>query len=177
MTSHRKLASVAAIAATLLIPAAAHASGGETPHHVMLSQFAINNQTCRFAFPEVDPMTGPTWLDLRAYVLYEDARHDAKLRCLTSHLGTVKAGPRGPQGPTGPAGVSGYTRVAAPIDTAKLAASATCPTGDVVIGGGATIEVAGSYPSTDSTWTVTRDAAWAHTTSGTVYAICAKAAQ
>lgn len=102
-------------------------------------------------------------------------------------------GPAGPMGPAGPAGVSGHeivsaTAFPAPTNVASFAsvtASATCPAGKVVVGGG--YEGSGdawfmynyaSYPSSLSTWTVSlknRDSGTKFQVQLRVFAVCAAA--
>lgn len=148
--------------------------------------FAINPATCKFVHPETDYPLGMTWSVGKIAFAYEDRRHDVKLSCLTNKLNSRSVGapgPRGPQGPAGPAGptgpagpaggLAGYVRVSAAINFKQASASVSCPTGKVVLGGGATVEAEGSYPSSDTTWTVTRDNMWGHFKTGTVYATCA----
>jgi hypothetical protein len=97
-------------------------------------------------------------------------------------------GPAGPQGLPGPQGVAGLSSVqtvqvsgTAPAG-AGGGASATCPAGKRVIGGGAfaqniTLRVYASYPSSSTTWSVTfaRDAGLVATSPANfqVIAVCA----
>ena len=161
MKSHKKamLAAVAAVA--LAVPAVASAMGehanaeGFPPGYLQ-----INPQTCKFVHPEIDQATSPTWKNLRRFTIWEDARHDAKLSCLTNR-------------PDHTGGVTGYVQVKA--TGAGQSVTATCPEGDVVLGGGnLSGEAAGSYASSSSTWTVNR----AHDNNQptlTVIATCAQA--
>ena len=146
---HRKRG-IIAVGAIMVACLALAASALAAAEHVSRGA-AVNPKTCKFLTPEKDPATGPTWKNLRTYVIYEDARHDAKVACLQNHMG----GKRGPAGPAGPAGVSGYVQVKATGTTHTV--TATCPQGDVVLGGGSPSETTGSYPSSTSAWTVVRD--------------------
>lgn len=76
---------------------------------------------------------------------------------------TGATGATGPTGPTGATGLSGYERVqGAVVNTTPLAsntATATCPAGKVVVGGGFTMGandafMTESYPSSTTVWTV-----------------------
>jgi hypothetical protein len=196
MKARNALIGVALLA--LAVPAIASATGESANVKLPPGTTAINPKTCKFLHKEVDPPTpGPgTTLagaelairTLRVYTLYEDARHDAKMACLTHHMGTNgKRGPAGPAGPAGPrgargpagptgSGLAGYVRVSAPINFKQASAAVSCPTGDVVLGGGATVEVEGSYPSSDSTWIVLRDHRWGNLKVGSVWATCAAVA-
>jgi hypothetical protein len=156
------------------------------------SQLQINPKTCRFVHREIDPLTPKAQASLssavvavnmlRVYALYEDARHDVKMACLAHHMGgSGKRGPRGPRGVRGPAGpagpagsgaLAGYTQVRASGTGATV--TATCPTGDVVLGGGSPDETTGSYPSSNTAWSVRRDHLSPRVLS--VVAVCAKAA-
>ena len=89
-TTRRGFIIVAALMTGFLcLAASAFASGAV--EHALGASAAVNPQTCKFVKAEVDPSTGPTWKNLRQYVIYEDARHDAKLSCLTRKIGTFKA--------------------------------------------------------------------------------------
>lgn len=102
----------------------------------------INPKTCKFLHREIDQATGPTWKNLRRFIVWEDARHDVKLQCLANR-------------PDHTSGVTGYVQVKATGTGHSV--TATCPEGDVVLGGGNVRgEAAGSYPSTSSAWTVNR---------------------
>lgn len=136
---HKKAVIVGVIAATLATGTAYAAS-----EHAVPSSAQVNPQTCHFTHPERDPATGPTWKNLRTYVIYEDARHDAKMACLANHM------PK----PTLPPALH-YTQVTA-TGTGQTV-TATCPTGYEVTGGGSKSETTGSYPSSTSAWTVVRD--------------------
>jgi hypothetical protein len=88
---------------------------------------------------------------------------------------TGATGPAGPKGDTGPAGddgVSGYQLVTG--SGSNNTSTASCPNGKKVIGGGANASsnatIGSSYPSSQTTWTVTNRAG---TGSVTAYAICA----
>ena len=175
MHTHRKLIVAAATALTMTSTAyaadQAHLAGGV----IGSGPTAVNAATCKLVHAEVDLSTG-TFQHLRAYTLREDGIHDNVMSCLRRRVFSLKTGAPGPQGPAGPAGkngVSGYVRVSSAINFHQASASATCPAGDVVISGGADVEVSGSYPSTDTTWTVGRDSVWGRQKSGSVYAVCA----
>jgi hypothetical protein len=161
MTTHKKLIAAAVAAVALAVPAIANATG----EHASAAGFPpgylqINPVTCKFLHPEIDQPTLPTWRNLRKFAIWEDARHDAKLNCLTNR-------------PDHTAGLAGYVQVKATSAGANV--TATCPTGDVVLGGGITSgEAAGSYPSSASTWTVNR-AHDNHLATITVIATCAQA--
>jgi hypothetical protein len=142
LTTHRKAALIAAGLATLATGTAFAA--GE--HANTSPASAVNPKTCRFLQREKDPKTGPTWKNLRTYVIYEDARHDAKMACLARHM------PK----PANPVNVKfGYTQVTA-TGLGKTV-TATCPAGYKVTGGGSRSETTGSYPSSNSSWSVVRD--------------------
>ena len=174
MHTHRKLliAAVTALTMTGTAYAAdqAHLAGGV----IGSGPTAVNAATCKLVHAEVDLSTG-TFPHLRAYTLREDGIHDNVMSCLRRRVFSLKAGAPGPQGPAGKNGVSGYVRVSAPIDFKQASASVSCPAGDKVLGGGADVEVAGSYPSSDTTWTVGRDAVWGRQKVGSVFAICGRA--
>ena len=191
--NRQKTAVIAALVIILATAGTALASGESAQITLPPGTTAINPHTCKFLHKERDPATpgvggslGTALIalrDLRVYTLYEDARHDAKMACLTHKIGKPGLGgpgPRGPRGfpgpagPAGPAGgLAGYVQVTAPINFKQASATVTCPNGDVVLGGGANVEVEGSYPSSDSSWTVTRDHTWGNLKTGTVYATCA----
>lgn len=181
-----------AVIAALCLAAAAKASSGELTMNVAgisKSQLKINPRTCRFVHAEIDPLTPKATASLssvvgavnalRVYSLYEDARHDAKMACLSHHMGGKRgprgfAGARGPAGPAGPAGsgaLAGYVQVRA--SGTGQTVTATCPEGDVVLGGGSPDETTGSYPSSQSAWTIARDHLSPHVM--TVIATCAEA--
>ena len=108
---------------------------------------------------------------------------------MTGPLGpTGPQGVAGPAGPTGPQGSAGLSSVQVVNQTSAISgsssktATATCPSGKVVIGGGVKINnneselaIQASYPSAPDAWTgVAREVAfelgsWSITT----YAICA----
>ena len=93
---------------------------------------------------EIDQPLGPTWKNLRTAFIWEDARHDAKLSCLTKRVMGVRRRRRR---------VAGYAQVKA--TGAGHTVTATCPNGDIVLGGGNLGgEVAGSYPSSTTSWTI-----------------------
>ncbi len=161
MKGHKKaiLAAVAAVA--LAVPAVASAMGEHTNADGFPPGYLqINPQTCKFLHPEIDQATGPTWKNLRRFAIWEDARDDVKLSCLTNR-------------PDHTGGVAGYVQVKATGTGQSV--TATCPEGDVVLGGGnVSGEAAGSYPSSASSWTVNR----AHDNKQatlTVIATCAQA--
>jgi hypothetical protein len=161
MTGHKKLLLAAVAIAALAVPAVASA----VSEHANTEQFPpgylqINPTTCKFLHKEIDQPTGPTWKNLRQFAIWEDARHDAKLNCLTNR-------------PDHTAGLAGYVQVKATGTGHSV--TATCPKGDVVLGGGIMAgEAAGSYPSTTSAWTIIR-AHDNHQASITVIATCAQA--
>jgi hypothetical protein len=143
MSRVKKWTLAAVAVAALAVPAVASGVG----EHASAEQFPpgylqINPTTCKFLHKEIDQPTGPTLKDLRLFSIWEDARHDAKLSCLTNR-------------PDHTAGVAGYIQVKATGPGHSV--TATCPEGDVVLGGGIVAgEAAGSYPSTTSAWTVIR---------------------
>jgi len=153
------LGAVALVA--LAVPAVASGVG----EHAATKQFPpgylqINPTTCRFLHKEIDQATLPTWKNLRQFTIWEDARHDAKLSCLTDR-------------PDHTGGLAGYVQVKATGPGPDV--TATCPEGDVVLGGGIVAgESAGSYPSTSSAWTIVR-AHDNHQATLTVIATCATA--
>ena len=161
MIGHKKLLLAAVAVVALAVPAVASA----VSEHANTEQFPpgylqINPVTCKFLHKEIDQPTGPTWKNLRQFAIWEDARHDAKLNCLTNR-------------PDHTAGLAGYVQVKATGPGHSV--TATCPEGDVVLGGGIMAgESAGSYPSTNSTWTIIR-AHDNHQASITVIATCAQA--
>jgi hypothetical protein len=188
---HRKWAPIIAVAAIAAATGVAQASSGEMTMNVAgisKSQLQINPKTCRFLHREIDPLTPKAQASLssvvgavnalRVYSLYEDARHDAKMSCLARHMGQRgprgATGSRGPAGPAGPAGsgLAGYVQVKATGTGATV--TATCPTGDVVLGGGSPDETTGSYPSSTRAWTIARDHLSPRVL--TVIATCAKEA-
>ena len=144
-TTRRGLIIVAAIMTGFLCLAASAFASGAIEHAVGTNA-AVNPNTCKFVKPEVDPPTGPTWKNLRAYVIYEDARHDAKLSCLTRKVGGFKTPPP----------VQLQTKIVTATGTGQTV-TATCPAGFSVTGGGSKSETTGSYPSSSSAWTVVRD--------------------
>jgi hypothetical protein len=143
----------------------------------------INPATCKFVHPEIDVRPSPT----ERYARAEDSRDDVKLSCLTNKIDKARLGapgPRGPRGLTGatgpagpagaPGGLSGYVIVSAAINFKQASATVSCPSGDKVLGGGANVEVEGSYPvASGSGWVVTRDHTWGTLKSGSVFATCA----
>jgi hypothetical protein len=142
LTTHRKAALIAAAAATLATGTAFAA--GE--HANTSPATAVNPKTCRFLHREVDPKTGPTWKNLRTYVVYEDARHDAKMACLARHM-TKPAAP-----------VEGEVRLhPGHRHRAGQDGDGDVPAGYKVTGGGSRSETTGSYPSSNSSWSVVRD--------------------
>jgi hypothetical protein len=161
MTGYKKalLATVAVVA--LAAPAVAsgvgeHATAGQFPPGYL----QINPTTCKFLHKEIDQATLPTWKNLRVFAIWEDARDDAKLNCLTNRSDHTS-------------GITGYIQVRATGPGHSV--TATCPAGDVVLGGGIVAgESAGSYPSTNSAWTVIR-AHDNHQATLTVIATCAQA--
>ncbi len=101
MTTHKKLIAAAVAVVALAVPAIASATG----EHASTAGFPpgylqINPVTCRFLHPEIDQPTGPTWKNLRKFAIWEDARHDAKLNCLTNR-------------PDHTGGLAGYVQVKA----------------------------------------------------------------
>ncbi|TYB42718.1 hypothetical protein FXF69_28440 [Actinomadura chibensis] len=113
------------------------------------------------------------------------------------HAGaTGPTGPEGPAGATGPAGQEGPTGATGPAgptrptqivrETHALApglntGTATCPAGTVITGGGVVTPLGGnaltvqqyeSFPSSESTWTVSFNNSPGTAGSYTVYAVC-----
>jgi hypothetical protein len=166
MTSSKKLAVAAVAILALLVPAVAAA----TSEHASLKgfpegYFAMNPKTCKFLHPEIDQPLGPTWKNLRTAFVWEDARHDKKQSCLTNRVNGAAGGVAG--------AVAGYAQVKATGPGQTV--TATCPNGDIVLGGGNIGgEVAGSYPSSNSSWTIVR-AHDNHRATITVIATCAAA--
>ena len=131
------------------------AGAGRGPRHERARQhrgfpegyLAINPKTCKFLVREIDQPLGPAWTNLRTAFIWEDARHDAKLSCLTKKADGAAGGVTG--------AVAGYAQVKATGPGQTV--TATCPTGDIVLGGGNIGgEVAGSYPSSTTSWTIVR---------------------
>lgn len=164
MTSSKKLTAAAVAILALLVPAVAAA----TSEHANVNGFpegylAINPTTCKFLHPEIDQPLGPTWKNLRTAFIWEDARHDKKMSCLTNRVNGAAGGVAG--------AVAGYAQVRA--TSTGQTVTATCPNGDIVLGGGnISGEVAGSYPSSNSSWTIVR-AHDNHQATITVVATCA----
>jgi hypothetical protein len=125
---------------------------------------------------------------------YEDV---ATAEVLFSTLGTPgpqgPPGPAGPAGPQGPPGPAGSNRVVGtPVSTgtnplvgARVTATAACPSGSVLLGGGAQATTTGStgraalsssYPSSTTVWTavgvVTRAPGPGNRMTVTAYALC-----
>lgn len=87
----RKVTNIAAISAAVLIVAAVGIATAATEQSHLAAgmpsgYLSINPQTCKFVHPEIDKREGPTWKGLRTAFNWEDARHDAKLVCLTNAL-------------------------------------------------------------------------------------------
>lgn len=182
---HRKRTIVtlmAALAATGVTASPASAAG-ERPNTASALGFppgylTIDSVSCRFLHHEIDVAPGPG----EPYAIAEDARQDVLNRCLRHRLGKVGVGKPGPAGPAGPRGargrtgaagigaLDGYTQVTASGTGAVVTVS--CPTGDVVLGGGSASETAGSWPSSTSAWSVGRDHLSPHLLS--VIATCAR---
>lgn len=166
MTRRTRLIALAIGLAGLLVPAVAFA----TIEHLDRKGFpegylALNPKTCKFFQREIDQPRGPSWKDLRTAVIWEDARHDAKLSCLTRRINGGAGGVAG--------AVAGYAQVKK-TGTGHTV-TVTCPKGDIVLGGGNIGgEVAGSYPSSDTSWTIVR-AHDNHHGSVTAVATCAAA--
>lgn len=173
--NHRKNTILAGVAVACLAGGAATAIGGtvNTTNEALQAHILglpkgyaqINMATCKFAVKEVDVRPSPS----EAYARAEDIRHDALDNCLRHRVNSFKVKAPAPDAD----GVTGYVRVTATINFKQTSATASCPSGDVVLGGGASVEVEGSYPSSDAAWTVTRDNTWGHLKTGTVYATCA----
>jgi hypothetical protein len=119
-------------------------------------------------------------------VVSADVRNGTLLRG-DFRAGQIPAGAQGPQGPAGPPGIIGLERrdvVSATNSIAAKTASAVCPAGKRVIGGGARVTGAGiaditindSFPDSDGTkWNVAAresDATLGQWTL-TAYALCA----
>jgi hypothetical protein len=143
MTGYKKAMLAAAAVVALAAPAVASGVG----EHANTEQFPpgylqINPTTCKFLQKEIDQATLPTWKNLRQFAIWEDARHDAKLTCLTNRSDHTS-------------GLAKYIQVTATGPGHSV--TATCPKGDVVLGGGSPSETAGSFPSSASSWTVARD--------------------
>jgi hypothetical protein len=166
MTSSKRLIALAVALVGLLVPAVAiaaieHTESGQFPEGYL----QINPKTCKFLHREIDQPLGPTWKNLRKAFIWEDARHDAKLSCLTRRVNGAAGGVAG--------AVAGYARVSK-TGTGHTV-TVTCPDGDIVLGGGIQSgEAAGSYPSSDTTWTIVR-AHDNHRASITAWATCAAA--
>lgn len=130
---------VPVLLATLIIGGGSALASSE---HVSVNGAAfsalVNQDTCKLVTPEKDHGT-KSFRGLRIYVLQEDAIHDAVMGCLRRHMNAGGA----------------YRRVSASGHGQKVVV--TCPAKTRVMGGGATSEVEASYPSSDTTWTVTRD--------------------
>ena len=148
MTSSKKWAVAAVAMLTLLVPAVAAATSEHANVKGMPEGYlAINPKTCKFLVREIDQPLGPTWKNLRTAFVWEAARHDAKLSGLTKRVDGAFGGVAG--------AVAGYAQVKA--TGAGHTVTATCPDGDIVLGGGNLGgEVAGSYPSSTTSWTIVR---------------------
>jgi hypothetical protein len=148
MTRRTRLIALAIGTVALLVPAVAFAA----VEHVDTKGFpegylSINPRTCKFVHHEIDQPRGPTWKNLRTAVIWEDARHDVKLSCLTRRVNGGAGGVAG--------AVAGYAQVKKSGTGPTV--TVTCPAGDIVLGGGNIGgEVAGSYPSSNSSWTIVR---------------------
>ncbi len=164
MTRRTRLIALAIGLAGLLVPAVAfaaveHLSSKGYPEGYL----SINPRTCKFVHREIDQPLGPTWKNLRKAFVWEDARHDAKLSCLTRRVNGEAGGVAG--------AVAGYAQVKK-TGTGHTV-TVTCPKGDIVLGGGNLAgEIAGSYPSSDTSWTIVR-AHDNHLASITAVATCA----
>jgi len=120
MTSSKKLAAAAVVLLALLVPAVALA----TSEHASTKGFpegylAINPKTCKFLVREIDQPLGPAWTNLRKAFIWEDARHDTKLSCLTKKVDGASGGVAG--------AVAGYAQVKKTGTGATV--TVTCPTG------------------------------------------------
>src|SRR5438034_5253886 len=122
MTTYKKAMLAAAAVVALAIPTVASAIGEHASNEGFPPGYLqINPKTCKFLHPEIDQATGPTWKNLRRFVVWEDARHDVKLQCLANRADRVS-------------GVTGYVHVKATGTGHSV--TARCPEGDVVLGGG-----------------------------------------
>lgn len=113
---------------------------------------SIDGLSCRFVHPEIDVRPSATERLART----EDSRDDVKFQCLARRH-------------------TRYVRVSRGFDPQQSAgAVARCPRGYHAVGGGSTVEVAGSYPLRDlSAWVVRRDPAWRGIEKAQVFAVCA----
>ena len=160
-----KLAAAAVVLLALLVPAVAVATSEHASEKFPEGYLAMNPKTCKFLHREIDQPLGPTWKNLRTGFIWEDARHDAKISCLTNRVNGAFGGVAG--------AVAGYAQVKATGPGHTV--TATCPSGDIVLGGGNIGgELAGSYPSSNSSWTIVR-AHDNHRATNTVIATCAAA--
>jgi hypothetical protein len=171
---HLKIVSVAItiIAAVIIVPAAIAGSSAPIADSARVPTSgpnAINPANCKFLHREIDVVTDLGTLEQKLaengrYDIAEDARHDAKMNCLTNLVNTLKKRIVQPAAPVS----LHYMRVLASGTGATVTAG--CPSKFRVVGGGSQSEVEGSYPSTNQTWTVTRD----HLSPRhvTVYAVC-----
>jgi hypothetical protein len=166
MTKRTRLFALVAAVVGLLVPAVAYAVSEHTATRGFPEGYlSINPKTCKFIHREIDQPLGPTWKNLRKGFVWEDARHDAKLTCLTRRVNGEAGGVAG--------AVAGYAQVKK-TGTGQTV-TVTCPKGDIVLGGGNIAgEVAGSYPSSDTSWTIVR-AHDNHRASITAVATCAAA--
>jgi hypothetical protein len=148
MTRRTRLIALALAVVGLLVPAVAFAA----VEHLASRGFPegylkINPRTCKFLNHEIDQPLGPSWKNLRKAFVWEDARHDVKLQCLTRRINGEAGGVAG--------AVAGYAQVKK-TGTGHTV-TVTCPKGDIVLGGGNIGgELAGSYPSSDRSWTIVR---------------------
>lgn len=155
--AHKKLATLLVVglllaAAGTAVAASEHAVPALIPNGAPLGYLSINHQTCKFVHPEIDVKPTP----MERYARAEDSRDDVKMSCLAN---------RKP-----PKATLQYKRVLA-VGTGQ-SVTAGCPSGWLVFGGGSQSEVKGSYPATDDSWTVTRDAQ--SPTQLGAYAVCAR---
>jgi len=166
MTGSKKFVAAAVALLALLVPAVAFAAIEHSHARGFPEGYlAINPKTCKFFHREIDQPLGPTWKNLKVAFVWEDARHDAKLSCLTNRVNGAAGGVAG--------AVAGYAQVKK-TGTGHTV-TVTCPKGDLVLGGGNIGgEVAGSYPASDSSWTIVR-AHDNHRASITAVATCAAA--
>jgi hypothetical protein len=156
---HRKLiASVVAIGA-LVIPAIAAATSSQpayrTEAHVSANSGpnAFDPATCKFLHRERDVVTNIGSIQQKVaqngrYDIAEDARHDAKMNCLTNLVNTLKKKIGSP--------ATLLYKTAFATGTGERV-TATCPAGYFVTGGGSHSETAGSYEEGSDAWTVVRD--------------------
>jgi hypothetical protein len=160
------------------------AASASIPNGIGVIQACYSNKTG--ALKVIDPVKVATCPSKTTSLQWNQTGPQGPAGPTGAQGGTGPQGPQGPAGstgPEGPAGVSGYQQATTDFTLPNSALenlSVSCPSGNIVLGGGVSgdpgyYQLNDSYPSSTTSWTVTLASNNFGSASGTLYAVCASA--